>query len=115
MSVGLDQLKCFSSQISVNFIFKNFRIQFLYTVWQQVIKKYPIIVYFIHISGSITVDITVGSILAQVSIGQELGVSQATVSRTVDRAVNSIVAQSNKWIRAFPTAIGVIDLHDSRI
>ncbi|CAH1964633.1 unnamed protein product [Acanthoscelides obtectus] len=29
-------------------------------------------------------------------IGQELGVSQATVSRTVDRVVNSIVAQSNE-------------------
>ncbi|CAH2008231.1 unnamed protein product [Acanthoscelides obtectus] len=59
---------------------------------------------------------------------QELGVSQATVSRTVDRVVNSIVAQSNEWIKfpttnheltkakriwqtmyKFPTAIGVID------
>ncbi|CAH1973372.1 unnamed protein product [Acanthoscelides obtectus] len=58
----------------------------------------------------------------------ELGVSQATVSRTVDRVVNSIVAQSNEWIKfpttnhelmeakriwqsmyKFPTAIGVID------
>ncbi|CAH2010964.1 unnamed protein product [Acanthoscelides obtectus] len=53
---------------------------------------------------------------------------QATVSRTVDRVVNSIVAQSNEWIKfpttnhelmeakrisrsmyKFPTAIGVID------
>ncbi|CAH1963182.1 unnamed protein product [Acanthoscelides obtectus] len=38
----------------------------------------------------------------QQGIGQELGVSQATVSRTVDRSVNSIVAQSNEWIK-FPT------------
>ncbi|CAH1961640.1 unnamed protein product [Acanthoscelides obtectus] len=38
----------------------------------------------------------------QQGIGQELGVSQATVSRTVDRVVNSIVAQSNEWIK-FPT------------
>ncbi|CAH1954093.1 unnamed protein product [Acanthoscelides obtectus] len=64
----------------------------------------------------------------QQAIGQELGVSQATVSRTVDRVVNSIVAQSNEWIKFpttnhdlmeakriwqsmfnFPTAIGVID------
>ncbi|CAH1996724.1 unnamed protein product [Acanthoscelides obtectus] len=64
----------------------------------------------------------------QQGIGQELGVSQATVSRTVDRIVNSIVAQSNEWIKfpttnhelveakriwqsmyKFPTAIGVID------
>ncbi|CAH2009012.1 unnamed protein product [Acanthoscelides obtectus] len=64
----------------------------------------------------------------QQGIGQELGVSQATVSRTVDRVVNSIVAQSNEWIKfpttnhelmeakriwqsmyKFPTAIGVID------
>ncbi|CAH1960485.1 unnamed protein product [Acanthoscelides obtectus] len=35
----------------------------------------------------------------QQSIGQELRVSQATVSRTVDRVVNSIVAQSNEWIK----------------
>ncbi|CAH1987571.1 unnamed protein product [Acanthoscelides obtectus] len=60
--------------------------------------------------------------------GQELGVSQATVSRTVDRVANSIVAQSNEWIKfpttnhelmeakriwqsmyKFTTAIGVID------
>ncbi|CAH1958569.1 unnamed protein product [Acanthoscelides obtectus] len=64
----------------------------------------------------------------QQGIGQELGVSQATVSRTVGRVVNSIVAQSNEWIKfpttnhelmevkriwqsmyKFPTAIGVID------
>ncbi|CAH2014012.1 unnamed protein product [Acanthoscelides obtectus] len=64
----------------------------------------------------------------QQGIGQELGVSQAMVSRTVDRVVNSIVAQSNEWIKfpttnhklmeakriwqsmyKFPTAIGVID------
>ncbi|CAH1963264.1 unnamed protein product [Acanthoscelides obtectus] len=64
----------------------------------------------------------------QQSIGQELGVSQATISRTVDRVVNSIVAQSNEWIKfpttnhelmkakqiwrstyKFPTAIGEID------
>ncbi|CAH1956019.1 unnamed protein product [Acanthoscelides obtectus] len=64
----------------------------------------------------------------QQGIGQELDVSQATVSRTVDRVVNSIVAQSNEWIKfpttnhelteakriwqsmyKFPTAIGVID------
>ncbi|CAH1982352.1 unnamed protein product [Acanthoscelides obtectus] len=38
----------------------------------------------------------------QQGIGQELGVSQSTVSRTVDRVVNSIVAQSNEWIK-FPT------------
>ncbi|CAH2016328.1 unnamed protein product [Acanthoscelides obtectus] len=38
----------------------------------------------------------------QQNIGQELGVSQATVFRTVDRVVNSIVAQSNEWIK-FPT------------
>ncbi|CAH2006181.1 unnamed protein product [Acanthoscelides obtectus] len=38
----------------------------------------------------------------QQGIGQELGVRQATVSRTVDRVVNSIVAQSNEWIK-FPT------------
>ncbi|CAH1957000.1 unnamed protein product [Acanthoscelides obtectus] len=63
----------------------------------------------------------------QQGIGQELGVSQATVSRTVDRVVSSIVAQSNEWIKfpttnhdlmeakriwqsmyKFPTAIGVI-------
>ncbi|CAH2012763.1 unnamed protein product [Acanthoscelides obtectus] len=64
----------------------------------------------------------------QQGIGQELGVSQATVSRTVDRVVNSIVAQSNEWIKftttnhelmeakriwqsmyKFPATIGVID------
>ncbi|CAH2016530.1 unnamed protein product [Acanthoscelides obtectus] len=60
--------------------------------------------------------------------GQELGVTQATVSRTVDRVVNTIAAQSNEWIKftttnhelleakriwqsmyKFPTAIGVSD------
>ncbi|CAH1989586.1 unnamed protein product [Acanthoscelides obtectus] len=64
----------------------------------------------------------------QEGIGQELGVGQATVSRTVDRVVSSIVAQSNEWMKfpttnhelmeakriwqsmyKFPTAIGVID------
>ncbi|CAH1992583.1 unnamed protein product [Acanthoscelides obtectus] len=64
----------------------------------------------------------------QQGIGQELGLSQATVSRTVDRVVNSIAAQSNESIKfpttnhelmeakriwqsmyKFPTAIGVID------
>ncbi|CAH2003652.1 unnamed protein product [Acanthoscelides obtectus] len=35
-------------------------------------------------------------------IGQELGVSQAMVPRTVNRVVNSIVAKSNEWIK-FPT------------
>ncbi|CAH1974139.1 unnamed protein product [Acanthoscelides obtectus] len=62
----------------------------------------------------------------QQGIGQELGVSQATVSRTVDRVVNNIVAQSNEWIKfkttnhepmeakrqcmyKFPAAINVID------
>ncbi|CAH1970158.1 unnamed protein product [Acanthoscelides obtectus] len=67
----------------------------------------------------------------QQGIGQELGVSQATVSRTVDRVVNSMVAQSNEWIKfpttnhelkevmriwqsmyKFPTAIGVVDCTD---
>ncbi|CAH1968273.1 unnamed protein product [Acanthoscelides obtectus] len=38
----------------------------------------------------------------QQGIGQELGVSQAMVSQPVDRVVNSIVAQSNEWIK-FPT------------
>ncbi|CAH1982309.1 unnamed protein product [Acanthoscelides obtectus] len=38
----------------------------------------------------------------QQGIGQELGVSQSTVSRAVDRVVNSIVAQSNECIK-FPT------------
>ncbi|CAH1954641.1 unnamed protein product [Acanthoscelides obtectus] len=61
-------------------------------------------------------------------INKELSVSQGTVSRTVDRAVNSIVAQWNEWIKfpttnhelmevkriwqstyKFPTTIGVID------
>ncbi|CAH2010238.1 unnamed protein product [Acanthoscelides obtectus] len=37
----------------------------------------------------------------QQGIGQELGVSQAMVSQPVDRVVNSIVAQSNEWIK-FP-------------
>ncbi|CAH1986021.1 unnamed protein product [Acanthoscelides obtectus] len=64
----------------------------------------------------------------QRGIGQELGVSQVRVSRTVDRVVNSIFAQSNEWIKfpttnhelmeskriwqgmyKSPTAIGVID------
>ncbi|CAH1998052.1 unnamed protein product [Acanthoscelides obtectus] len=64
----------------------------------------------------------------QQGIGQELGVSQATVSRTVDRVANSIAAHSNECIKfptanhelmeakriwqsmyKFPTAIGVID------
>ncbi|CAH2018595.1 unnamed protein product [Acanthoscelides obtectus] len=64
----------------------------------------------------------------QQGIAQELGVSQATASQTVDRVVNSTVAQSNEWIKfsttnhelmeakriwqsmyIFPTAIGVID------
>ncbi|CAH2008615.1 unnamed protein product [Acanthoscelides obtectus] len=64
----------------------------------------------------------------QQGIGQELAVSQATVTWTVDRAVNSIGAQSNEWIKfpttnhelmeakriwqsmyKFPTAIGEID------
>ncbi|CAH1964326.1 unnamed protein product [Acanthoscelides obtectus] len=40
----------------------------------------------------------------QQGIDQELNhVNQATVSQTVDRVVNSIVAQSNEWIK-FPTA-----------
>ncbi|CAH1957497.1 unnamed protein product [Acanthoscelides obtectus] len=38
----------------------------------------------------------------QQGIGQELGVSQAAVSWTVDRVVDSIVAQSKEWIK-FPT------------
>ncbi|XP_045462246.1 putative nuclease HARBI1 [Harmonia axyridis] len=64
----------------------------------------------------------------QRGIGQELGVSQATVSRTVTAVIDSIVAQSNYWIKfpstnnalmdakqlwqskyRFPTAIGVVD------
>ncbi|XP_044745098.1 putative nuclease HARBI1 [Coccinella septempunctata] len=64
----------------------------------------------------------------QTGIGQELGVSQATVSRTVTAVIDSIVAQSNQWIKfpstsselmdakhlwqskyRFPTAIGVVD------
>ncbi|CAH2008154.1 unnamed protein product [Acanthoscelides obtectus] len=40
----------------------------------------------------------------QQGIGQELGVSQATVSRSEERVVNSIVAQSNEWIK-YPTTI----------
>ncbi|CAH1995027.1 unnamed protein product [Acanthoscelides obtectus] len=39
----------------------------------------------------------------QQGIGQELGVSQATVSRTVVKVLNSIVAQSNDWIKFRPT------------
>ncbi|CAH2016692.1 unnamed protein product [Acanthoscelides obtectus] len=38
----------------------------------------------------------------QQGTGQELGVSQATVSRTVDRVVNSIFAQSNESINYQP-------------
>ncbi|XP_047499264.1 putative nuclease HARBI1 [Penaeus chinensis] len=64
----------------------------------------------------------------QKGIGQELGVSQATVSRTVNTVVDSIIAHANEWIKfpttnreiveekqlwqrkyKFPTAIGVID------
>ncbi|CAH1967912.1 unnamed protein product [Acanthoscelides obtectus] len=64
----------------------------------------------------------------QQGIGHEFGVSQATVSRTEDRVVDGIVAQSNECIKfpttnhelmeakrmwqsmyKFPTAIGVID------
>lgn len=64
----------------------------------------------------------------QKGIGQELGVSQATVSRTVNTVVDSIIAHANEWIKfpttnreiaeakqlwqrkyTFPTAIGVID------
>ncbi|CAH1964566.1 unnamed protein product [Acanthoscelides obtectus] len=41
----------------------------------------------------------VGDPVYQQGIGQELGVSQATVSRTVGRVVNNIVAQSNDWIK----------------
>ncbi|CAH2003442.1 unnamed protein product [Acanthoscelides obtectus] len=69
-----------------------------------------------------------GDLGYQQGIAQELGVSQAMLSRTVDRIVHSIVAQSNEWIKfaatshelmeakriwqsmyKFPTAIGVID------
>lgn len=64
----------------------------------------------------------------QKGIGEELGVSQATVSRTVNAVVDSIVAHATDWIKfpttnseiteakelwqrkfKFPTAIGVID------
>ncbi|KAI4455729.1 hypothetical protein MML48_9g00002692 [Holotrichia oblita] len=64
----------------------------------------------------------------QKGIGQELGVSQATVSRTVTAVIDSIVAQSNYWIKfpftnnelmaakqlwqskyRLPTAVGVVD------
>ena len=38
----------------------------------------------------------------QKGIGQELGVSQPTVSRTVTAVIDSIVAQSNNWIK-FPS------------
>ncbi|CAH1976452.1 unnamed protein product [Acanthoscelides obtectus] len=70
----------------------------------------------------------------QQGIGQDLGVSQATLSRTVDKVVNSIVAQSKELIKfpttnhelmktkriwqriyKFPTAIGVIDCTHIRI
>ncbi|CAH1979413.1 unnamed protein product [Acanthoscelides obtectus] len=69
-----------------------------------------------------------GDLGYQQGIGQELGVSQATVSWTLDRVVKSIVAQSNEWVKVpttnhelmeakwiwqsmykFSTAIGVID------
>ncbi|CAH1985422.1 unnamed protein product [Acanthoscelides obtectus] len=75
-----------------------------------------------------------GDLRYQQGIDQELGVSQATVSRTMNRFVNSIVAQSNGWIKfpttndelmeanriwqsmyKFPTAIGVIDCTDIHI
>ncbi|CAH2008037.1 unnamed protein product [Acanthoscelides obtectus] len=39
----------------------------------------------------------------QQGIGQELGISQATVSRTVDSVVSSIVAQLNEWIKFLTT------------
>jgi hypothetical protein len=64
----------------------------------------------------------------QKGIGQELGVSQATVSRTVNTVVDSIVSQASEYIKfpttnveimkakqlwqrkyKFPTAIGIID------
>lgn len=64
----------------------------------------------------------------QQGIGQELGVSQATVSRTVYAVIDSIIAHSNEWIKfpttnrerteakelwqtkyRFPTAIGAVD------
>lgn len=64
----------------------------------------------------------------QKGIGQELGIDQATVSRTVTEVVDSIVVQANQWIKfptsnneiieakllwqskfRFPTAIGVLD------
>lgn len=64
----------------------------------------------------------------QKGIGQELGVSQTTVSRTVTAVIDSMVVQSNYWIKfpstnnapmdakqlwqskyRFPTAIGVVD------
>ncbi|XP_046684573.1 putative nuclease HARBI1 [Homalodisca vitripennis] len=64
----------------------------------------------------------------QKGIGQELGIDQETVSRSVSEVVDSIVAQANQWIKfpttnneimeakqlwrrkfRFPTAIGVVD------
>lgn len=70
----------------------------------------------------------------QKGIGQELGISQATVSRTVNTVVDSIIAHANEWIKfpttnveivkakeewqrkyTFPTAIGVIDCTHIRI
>ena len=39
--------------------------------------------------------------------GQELGVSQATVSRTVNSVVDRIICQANKWIK-FPSTNGDI-------
>ncbi|GBL99554.1 hypothetical protein AVEN_68821-1 [Araneus ventricosus] len=64
----------------------------------------------------------------QKGIGAELGVSEATVSRTVNAVVDSIIAHANEWIKfpttnseiteakqlwhrkyKFPTAISVID------
>jgi hypothetical protein len=68
----------------------------------------------------------------QRGIGQELGVSQATVSRTVSTVVDRIIAHANEWIKfpttnkeiveakqlwqrkyTFPTALGVIDCRDN--
>lgn len=64
----------------------------------------------------------------QKGIGQEIGVDQATVSRTVKAVVHCIIEQANNWLHfpatnreitraievwqnkyRFPTAIGVID------
>ena len=43
----------------------------------------------------------------QKGAGQELGVSQATVSRTVNSVVDRIIGQANKWIK-FPSTNGII-------